>query len=934
MALNPTCNDPTDTFANIYYSRGSYVVFASNPFPIAELPAQLATVRNSGNVLVVVTSGLHGDTPYAADGFEAYMKAYGGGNPWPDSMGGQPVGDIDADGTRTCNPGPCPTGFHYDLDSNKCVADTPGTDPGNNPPPVNDPSDPRPDWPNDTISVEIDGHGVTFTVAAESTEVLKYLIRLWDLQHGITPPAKLRPPPGQPPPIVRPKPPGKCQTGYTYDPRLEMCVRNPVPPPPPPPPNGGGGDQGGLPTGPDNDGDEITNDLCRQLQGYFTALICAVQGMPSGTPADPNCCDDIVTAIGDVTRQLAAIAAKTIAPIQLLPIIDALEAIANAIDARPAAPAPADFSPVTAAIDRLAEAFAKGGTSTGPAVDLSEIIKQLTRRNDIEDVPQALIDKAAADGLIDADYAQMLKGAPPAWVTAVARWLNGKTWYQNWKRHEIESARADPLLGPGFEGVTEGTGPFAPGAGGFAKFIENVTKTLFMDGFEASDVIFQPFIDAMLGAHKAEISKLTNVKPGDEQSAAEKLLSEATAFGVAAHFAAVIGETIYPTKTLGFPQLAALVATLSGFDEVTKALIGPEMGALIAIPHRYAMNAQARSILPGLGQAFRMRARGLIDDPTRDQLVAWNGLHPEYQQAEQDAAFRGLNPRQMVRLIETNLFSQEEIADELSFAGIRLNSQTRMLRAAPYLGTQTYRTEVHSSLHAAYLAGVGTDQEYLAAIDAAETNTDRDSLMLQRAHIDRQIATIKGLESQYTIAFLGGVTDEATYRSLLAGLGLQDWKINELAGIADARAAATLARQAAAAERTLERQTTAAERKAALANFKSGTINAGEYAAALLATGLVPAQTAAWVDLATLQAGGNPVKLYGQVLAPADAQLLRQRVTALTDQRKKSLLTDSQFVDALTQLGIPATNINALRAAADAMITPVASAMLVPVQTK
>jgi hypothetical protein len=287
----------------------------------------------------------------------------------------------------------------------------------------------------------------------------------------------------------------------------------------------------------------------------------------------------------------------------------------------------------------------------------------------------------------------------------------------------------------------------------------------------------------------------------------------------------------------------------------------------------------------------------------------------------------------MIRLIETGLFQPEEIADELTFAGLREVSQHRMLHAAPYLATATFRTGVHSSLHAAFVAGIGSDQDLTNAIDAAETNTDRNALILQRAHLDAHVATVKEFEAQYTTAFLAGITDDPTYRSLLSGLGLQDWKVNALAGIADAKAAATLKRIADAAERVLQRQTITAERKAALQNFKSGNIDTLGYGAALLLTGLSPAQVTAWTDLAALQIIGSAVKVFGMTLTPAVATLTRERVTALTDQRKRQMITDTVYVDALKALGLPAVNINALRAAADAMLTPAKSAKLIPVET-
>ena len=60
---------------------------------------------------------------------------------------------------------------------------------------------------------------------------------------------------------------------------------------------------------------------------------------------------------------------------------------------------------------------------------------------------------------------------------------------------------------------------------------------------------------------------------------------------------------------------------------------------------------------------------------------------------------------------------------------------------------------------------------------------------------------------------------------------------------------------------------------------------------------------------------------------------VRQRVAALTDQRKRLQITDAQFVDVLKALKIPPSNINAIRAAADALITPKGSAVVIPVET-
>jgi hypothetical protein len=442
--------------------------------------------------------------------------------------------------------------------------------------------------------------------------------------------------------------------------------------------------------------------------------------------------------------------------------------------------------------------------------------------------------------------------------------------------------------------------------------LSSTFQQLFGLGFDISGAVFKPITDALLGVHSKELSKLTNVKPGEEAAAASALLDEAIGAGVAAHFAAIAGESFYPTKNLGGPQMAALLAELAGFKEIMKGILGPEMTALVAIPHRYATNARARSALPSGPQATNLFARGVIDAPTRDQLLAWNNLSADYAAAAQAGAYHGYSPRVLLRVIESNLFSTAEIQDELTFSGMRPTSQARMLKAAPYLATTQYRTQLHSAIEQAYLAGLLTDDDVKSNIDAAETDTDRDNLVLLRLHWEQLIASTKALEQAYTTQYIGHVIDLPTFQAQLAGLGLQDWRVNNILATAEARVNAALERQAEAAARLLEKQTIADIRKAALWNFKSGTIDAAGLTAALVATGLTPVQAAAWVDLAELQQGGAVAYLYGQLLNPSQRKILNSEVSAIGEQVIKGVLTPSQAFAQLEALKIPAGDINAL----------------------
>jgi len=175
--------------------------------------------------------------------------------------------------------------------------------------------------------------------------------------------------------------------------------------------------------------------------------------------------------------------------------------------------------------------------------------------------------------------------------------------------------------------------------------------------------------------------------------------------------------------------------------------------------------------------------------------------------------------------------------------------------------------------------------------------------------------------------------DDQTFRGYLSGIGLQPWKTNMLAAKAEARLNATLHRKELAAAAAVQRATAHVEQEAAKRNFTTGNVDAATLGIALIATGLTATQAAAWVDLAVLQKAGGLRWKYGLQLPAHEATLLQQRVTALTDQRRRQQISDAQYVSALQALNIPPNYVNALRAAADAMLTPAKTAFAIPVQT-
>jgi len=422
------------------------------------------------------------------------------------------------------------------------------------------------------------------------------------------------------------------------------------------------------------------------------------------------------------------------------------------------------------------------------------------------------------------------------------------------------------------------------------------------------------FAAAAFESLQKSLEAKTNIQPGEWSDIAGAAMGDAVAFGLGSFAVSAAFEAAFPEKLNTLNSLGPMLATLAGFEEVTKNVMGPLLGAGIATPARYDANSRFRSIFPSGAAALNLHARGLISDADLDTLVGFAGLTPAYVAAQTAGAYHGYSPRMLLRVIESNLFSQAEINDELTFSGMRPVSQARMLKAAPYLATATYRSQLHATIEKAYVAGILSDQDFTDQMDLAETDTDRDSITLYRARIEKRLALIKELESAYSTQFKGHLIDQATYLSLLQGLGLQPDRVNALMAVSEAQANAALERQLEAAERQLERQTTSDERKAALRNFKNGVIDAAGLSAALILTGLSSTQAAAWVDLAVLEQAGASRFLYGQLLSPSDAKLLSERVTAIGTQVTKGLLDLDDAARQLGDLNVDAPDANALLA--------------------
>jgi hypothetical protein len=713
-----------------------------------------------------------------------------------------------------------------------------------------------------------------------------------------------------------------CPPGTHWDLATETCVADTIPLPPPiifpptQPPNSP------PPTGePDPQGDEITYELCLQMAANANAIIYAInqlgQGLGAGGAGNAACCANLVLAIGSVTntlglilKQLITMSAGAGAPLDLTQVVAELTSMAASLNALATAPA-LDLTPLTVAINDVARAIASAAPS-----DVSGIVKALNTIADQGDVDQPILDAMQQQGFLTPDDLQVLQGIK--WSDAISYFIGGAP-----IRFVIKMMTE---IGADEVAVVNSVLNFAaPGI--------NFAERKVQEALNSERNILLAVITPILDKAKAAVRPAGPVTLFNTSTNADTALTDVATTMLNVHLMAMLISMFREGFAKQFEKLSERILAIVGLEEIREVQLGPLVAYGMARQAEHNAKATFMQELPGVGEVSSWLARGLIDKPTAEAIMKFNGRHTDLYPVTAAAAQHGMSPRIMLRLIDTGLFTDAEIADELTFSGMRPASQHRMIVAAGYLATQPQRHQLQAAYEAQYRTGLLDQADLTSLLDAADHNTDRDDLIIRRVNAEILVDEAKLLIVEYAGLFKGGVWSDATYRAQLAGLGLQQWKIDLEGGKAEAAANVATFKKNLAEAAALERATVAEERKAAMAGFKSGALNASSLAAALVLTGLTPIQSAAWVSLAGLQQSGALQWIYGLLKSPAEAGLLRARVSALADQRKRLQIEDSAFTGALQAMGIPDRYINALRAATDALITPKTAAVTIPVQT-
>lgn len=728
-----------------------------------------------------------------------------------------------------------------------------------------------------------------------------------------------------------------CDAGYKYNPTSFLCEWIPTGQQTGTGNGGqpGGGQPGGgtppptgtipMPPGETQGGDEL-NDCCNLSATYLYYVATAIQNL--ATQYGTNSGGQNSTAVSACCTKLTA----------------QLQAIAGAIAGLPSAlglgvgsgPAPVDLSLIVAALANLDADLKAGNANTyagaaeissaianvgsaiasAPPTDTTPLVNALTKLTAMFDIQQSTIDDLAAKGYIAPGDVQFYQGLPG---------VDGFFHKAYTEFHDL--VRGMVMGGAGIDPDTGDTGLATN-----TQFLTWLTK-LIGTTLKAEDAIVSPVLDPLIAAITKQLTPAGGTTYGNV--GVDPDVPVKTSFGVAITATFLSALLSYFGIDLGEPvtRIAELIGAAIGIEELKDVTLGPLIREGIAKQATHNAKSIFRQDAPGYEGLAHLAARGHITVTRAAALAPLSGIPAEFVTPLQNAAYSNIGERTLIRLIETNLFSTADLTAVLTEHGMNARDQARTQLAAPFLATVSQRNALQAAVEKQFVEGLIDAPTLTSELESLQQNSDYINLIQTRCQIDQQIAIAKELANSYTILALTGTVDLNLYATQLEGLGYQPIAVNAMVAVVESKLTATNLRQAAAAERALERATVNIERRAALKNYSNGVIDSAGLAIALIATGLTSIQAAAWVDLAVLRKDGSPRLTYGLLKSPPDAQLLRARVTSLTDQRKKQLISDLLYIQALQALGIPQNWINALRAAADAESTPASANEFVPVTT-
>lgn len=189
--------------------------------------------------------------------------------------------------------------------------------------------------------------------------------------------------------------------------------------------------------------------------------------------------------------------------------------------------------------------------------------------------------------------------------------------------------------------------------------------TLSLDKFgpfrSVLDGLFTKAWDEVLGDPALQAP----VKPDQAPEVSRALFMKALEAGMTAHLVSTVAESFAPLKNLGLGYLAAFLTDMSGFAKIGGAMMAAIDSQALAIPFKYYINQHVRSILPDARMASMLFAGGQISADDYHNLLAYNGIAPEYVKGYEYEAYRAPSPFYLAWVADAGIYDASIYTNEL-----------------------------------------------------------------------------------------------------------------------------------------------------------------------------------------------------------------------------------------------------------------------------
>lgn len=419
--------------------------------------------------------------------------------------------------------------------------------------------------------------------------------------------------------------------------------------------------------------------------------------------------------------------------------------------------------------------------------------------------------------------------------------------------------------------------------------------------------------------------------PDNAEAAAASAMAEAFSFGAASAAATAVFEAAIPEKLNTLNGVGPMLSQMAGFDEVAKAVREPLYDNAFGKSLEYYYRSTFKPEYPDEGQAVTWHARRLLTDDQLRAIFEVSGLKTEYETPYVDSAYRAVQPRALATLFQDTDVPVDAMKNALQFAGIRDQEIALMLPAFVWNAVKNVRNEYITALVRSAELGTVSMAELAQELQTLGYSTAASDLIQLTVATRKELQLAELYRKSISEAYKYGTITDAQYVPSLEAIGISEADAQAHYAVDSIAKQGKAAIAALKAEERLATQRMRAAGQAAIAGYKTGTLDAVALEAALLAAGYDPAVAGFAVTTQTLKREGNVVSVYGVTLPRAKAVLLREEVAALAIQVRDQFVTPDQALAALAGYGVPAANAQALVADwAATTTTPARVGVLLP----